>query len=200
MAAVKEVVPFDEVKLVDVGLEAWNDADYVIVASSLLGKALVVLEIDSRSHKGGGQYTPSAEQAKNDGNFAAGRGHDRILFIRINPSGEYTGPAGETENVDKRARWLVTRDWIVTFLRAPYGAWAYPDRTLVYLFYDSDSNLIDRRPDQFHTEVAYQAPGLPPACADDLSDFACALDPYLVLKGSKLARECLALDNRHLPS
>ena len=42
LAPVREAVPFDEVKLVDVGLEAWNDADYVIVASSPLGKALVI--------------------------------------------------------------------------------------------------------------------------------------------------------------
>ena len=184
LAPVREAVPFDDVKLVDVGLEAWNDADYVIVASSPLGKALIVLEIDARSHSGGGQYTPPMERAKNDGNFAAGRGHDRILFIRINPSGEYTGATGETENVDKRARWLIARDWIVTFLRAPYGAWAYPDRTLVYLFYDSGSNLIDRRPDQFHTEVAYQAPALPTACTD-LADFACTLDPYLLMKSDE---------------
>ena len=50
VAAVKEVVPWDEVKLIDVGLkEQWNDADYVIVATSSLGKALVILEVDNRA-------------------------------------------------------------------------------------------------------------------------------------------------------
>ena len=62
--------------------------------------------------------------------------YDRVLFIRVNPSGPYRSSSGLLENPDKKARWLVARDWIVTFLRAPWGAWAFADKTLVYLYYD----------------------------------------------------------------
>jgi hypothetical protein len=199
IAPVKEVVPWDEVKLVDVGLESYNDADYVIVATSTLGKALVILEIDNRGHSGGGIYSPAAEQQKNDGNFAAGGGFDKVLFLRVNPTGRYNVGEGEQGNLEKKARWLIAREWIVTFLRYPLGAWgAYEkDKVLVYLFYDFDSNLIDNRSDQFATVVAYKPPGLPAPAPPHLSDWSCALDPYLVIKGSALAQEHLALKDRH---
>ena len=155
LATIKEVVPWDEVKLIDVGLkEQYIDADYAIIVSFSLGRALIILEIDNLSHGGGGQYTPDAERKKNDGNFAAGRGCDKVLFLRINPSGRYTTTEGETANIDKKARWLIARDWIVCFLRAPYGTWAFGDKTLVYLFYDHSSPLIDQRPAEFSTVVA----------------------------------------------
>ena len=73
--------------------------------------------------------------------------------------------------VSKKARWLVARDWIVTFLRAPWGT----DKTLVYLYYDSGFALIDRRPNVSDTVVAYQPPALP-ANASSLADYACTLD------------------------
>jgi hypothetical protein len=194
LTPVRETVPWDEVKLIDTGLaEAWNDADYVIVARSSLGKALVILEIDNREHAGGGQYTPEKEQEKNDGNFKAGQGFDKILFIRINPSGQYATLEG-TVNTDKRARWLIMRDWIVTFLRFPYGSWAWGDKTLTYLFYSHDSALIDRRPSEFMTVVACQAPALPESSS--LADWACCLDPYLPIKGSATAQEALEINKR----
>ncbi len=194
LAPVKEVVPWDDVKLIDVGLEQYNEADYVVVASSSLGKALVIIEIDNMSHAGG-QYTPESEKKKNDGNFACAAGFDRVLFVRINPSGAYSTPEG-AKNMDKKARWLIARDWIVTFLRAPYGSWAYDDRLLLYLFYDHTSPLLDRRPAAFTTVLAYQAPALPEPRAADLADWACSLDPYLMTKGSTIAQEGLALSCR----
>jgi hypothetical protein len=195
LAAVKDVVPYDEVRLIDVALEQFNDCDYAIIATSSLSKAIVILEIDNQSHNSGAQYTPELERKKNDGNFAAGSAFDRVLFIRINPSGPYRVPSGQQENRDKKARWLVARDWIVTFLRSPWGTWAFADTTLVYLYYDHGSALIDRRPSVFDTVVAYQPPSLP-ANASELADYACTLDPYLMTKGSSIAQECLALDNR----
>ena len=48
------MVPWDELKLIDVGLESFNNVEFVIVASSSLGKALIVLEIDNM----GGQLDP----------------------------------------------------------------------------------------------------------------------------------------------
>ena len=196
IATVAAVVPWDEVKLIDVGLEQYNDADYVIVAKSTLGKALVILEIDNRGHAGGGIYSPAAEKQKNDGNFAAGNGFDKVLFLRVNPSGQYTTSEGEA-SLEKKARWLIVREWIVTFLRYPLGVWAYEkDKTLVYLFYDHDSNLIDKRP-EFNTVVAYKPPGLPAPTPPDLADWSCSLDPYLAVKGSALAVEHLVLKDRH---
>jgi hypothetical protein len=194
LAPVKDTVPYDEVKLIDVNMESWNDADYVVVAMSALSKALVILEIDATHETGG--YTPESEAQKNDGNFACGAGFDRVLFLRIKPSGEYTNEQGERGNMDKKGRWLIARDWVVTFLRAPYGAWSFPDKTLVYLMYDAGSRLIDRRPDEFHTVVAYGPPALPDPCQPELSDFACTLDPYLVTKGSAIARTALSLSGR----
>lgn len=198
LAPVGEVTPWDTVKLLDVGLEQYNDADYVIIATSSLGKALVILEIDNLSHSGGGQYTPEAERQKNDQNFASGNGFDRVLMVRINPGGKYKSTPAQAayDNCDKKARWLVLRDWVVTFLRAPYGAWTFGDRVLLYLFYDCESPLIDRRP-AFTTVVAYQAPALPTPNTPKLADWACTLDPYLIVKGSTIAQECLALDRRH---
>ena len=197
VAAVKEVVPWDEVKLIDVGLkEQWNDADYVIVATSSLGKFVVIFEIDNRQHAGGGIYSPAAERQKNDGNFQAGASFDKVLFLRVNPSGQYTVGDGQA-NLDKRARWLIVRDWIVTFLRYPLGAWALKDKALVYLFYSGDSGLIDVRPSEFETVVAYKAPALPSPAPPNLADWACCLDPYLLVKGSALAQEHLALKDRH---
>jgi hypothetical protein len=195
LAPVRDVVPYDEVRLIDVGLEQYNDCDYAIVASSSLSKSLVILEIDNQSHSSGAQYTPELEAKKNDGNFAAGLTFDKVLFIRINPSGPYRGPSGEQENPDKKARWLVARDWMVTFLRAPWGTWSFADKALVYLFYEHGSALIDRRPNVFDTVVAYRGPSLP-ANASELADYACTLDPYLMTKGSSVAQECLALNNR----
>ena len=93
--------------------------------------------------------------------------------------------------VSKKARWLVARDWIVTFMRAPWGT--FEDKTLVYLYYDSGPALIDRRPNVSDTVVAYQPPALP-ANASDLADYACTLD--LMTKGNSVAQECLALENR----
>jgi hypothetical protein len=196
LAPVKDVVPWDDVKLIDVGLDSYNDADYAIVASSALGKALIILEIDNMSHAAGAQYTPESERKKNDGNFAAGAGFDRVLFIRVNPSGRHSVADNQTPNLDKKARWLVVRDWIVTFLRAPYGTWTYGEKTLCYLFYDCNSQLIDARPDAFTTVVAYRAPALPLPALPDVADWACSMDPYLLIKGSKYAQECLALDGR----
>jgi hypothetical protein len=78
------------------------------------------------------------------------------------------------------------------------GTWAFEkDKVLVYLFYDFDSNLVDRRTDQFATVVAYKPPGLPSPVPLHLSDWSCSLDPYLVVKGSALAQEHLALKDRH---
>jgi hypothetical protein len=119
-----------------------------------------------------------------------------VLFLRIKPSGEYTNEQGERNNMDKEGRWLIARDWVVTFLRAPYGTWSFPDKTLVYLMYDAGSRLIDRRPDQFHTVVAYSPPALPEPGEAELSDFACTLDPYLITKGSAIARSALSLSQR----
>ena len=65
-------------------------------------------------------------------------------------------------------------------------------RTLVYLFYTHNSDLIDRRPQEFTTVVAYRAPALPTPPLPDLADWACTLDPYLAIKGSTLAQEHLA--------
>jgi hypothetical protein len=199
IAAVAAVVPWDEVKLVDVGLEQYNDADYVIIATSTLGKALVILEIDNRGHAGGGIYSPAAEKEKNDGNFAAGNGFDKVLFLRVNPSGRYMISDGEQANLDKRARWLITREWIVTFLRYPLGTWAYEkDKVIVYLFYDHDSDIIDVRPATFNTVVTYRPPALPSPAPPHLADWSCSLDPYLAVKGSALAQEHLALKDRQL--
>lgn len=78
MAPVKDTVPYDEVKLIDVNLEAWNDADYVIVATSALSRALVIVEIDATHETGG--YTPESERNKNDGNFACGAGLTACCF------------------------------------------------------------------------------------------------------------------------
>ena len=69
--------------------------------------------------------------------------------------------------------------------------------TLVYLYYHFDSELIDRRPEEFSTVVAYRAPALPMLPLPDLADWACTLDPYLAFKGSTLAQEHLALAGRH---
>ena len=88
--------------------EQYNDADYVIVASSSLGKALLILEIDNMSH-GAGTYTQESERRKNEGNFASAAGCDRVLFIRINPSGKYTTAEPGDANQDKKARWLIAR-------------------------------------------------------------------------------------------
>jgi hypothetical protein len=199
LAPVKDVVPYDDVRLIDVGLQdLFGDGtccDYAIIATSSLSKSLVILEIDNQSHSSGAQYTPELEAKKNDSNFAAGSTFDRVLSIRINPSGPYTGPSGQQENPDKKARWLVARDWIVTFLRAPWTAWGFQNQSLLYLFYESRSYLIDRRPNVFDTVVAYQPPALP-ANASELADYACTLDPYLMTKGSSIAQECLALDCR----
>lgn len=186
-------------KLVDVGLkEQYNDADYVVVASSTLGKALVILEIDNRGHAGGGIYSPAAERLKNDGNFLAGANFDKVLFIRVNPTGHYTMADGRQANLDKKARWLIVRDWIVTYLRYPLGAWAFQmDKVLVYLFYNAESNLIDIRPADFETVVSYKPPGLGSPAPLDLADWGCTLDPYLLVRGSSLAQEHLALNNRH---
>ena len=95
-------------------------------------------------------------------------------------------------NADKNGRWLIARDWIVCFLRAP------TDRTLVLLLYDYNSRLIDQRPEEFTTVVAYKAPCLPTPPCPDVADWACTLDPYLAVKGSTLAQEHLALAGRHL--
>ena len=91
-----------------------------------------------------------------------------------------------------KARWLVARDWIVTFLRAPWRTFA--DKTLVYLYYDNGFALIDRRPNVSDTVVAYQPPALQANNASDLADYACTLD--LMTKGNSVAQECLALENR----
>ena len=116
------------------------------------------------------------------------------------PSGKYRVAAGEEGNTDKRARWLIARDWIVCFLRAPWGSWTLggaTGRTLVYLYHNFDSELIDQRPEEFSTVVAYRAPALPVPAISDLADWACSLDPYLAVKGSTLAQEHLALAGRH---
>ena len=197
LAPVKDVTPWDDVKLVDVGLEAFNDADYMVVATNTLGKAAVILEIDNRGHSGGGIYSPAAEREKNDGNFSAAGSFDKVLFLRVNPSGRYTVGEETFANLDKKARWLIVREWIVTFLRYPLGTWTYKDKALVYLFYDFDSHLIDRRPTEFDTVVTYKPPGLPTPTPTHLADWSCALDPYLVMKGSALAQEHLALKDRH---
>lgn len=156
---------------------------------------MVILEIDNLCHAGGGQYSPESERKKNDGNFAASLGFHKVLFIRINPSGQYMTSEGQ-ENIDKKARWLVMRDWVTTFLRYPYGTWTFPDQTLLYLFYSHNSPLIDRRPTVFSIVVAYRAPALPEPHNPDLADWACCMDPYLICKGSKLAQKHLALDKR----
>ena len=106
ITTVAAVVPWDEVKLIDVGLEQYNDADYVIVAKSTLGKALVILEIDNRGHAGGGIYSPAAEKQKNDGNFNAGNGFDKVLFLRVNPSGQYTTSDGEQASLKTKVTLL----------------------------------------------------------------------------------------------
>ncbi len=110
--------------------------------------------------------------------------------------------AGEEGNTDKKARWLIARDWIVSFLRASWGSWTLggaTGKTLVYLYYHFDSELIDRRPEEFSTVVAYGAPALPTPPLPDLADWACTLDPYLAVKGSMLAQEHLALARSKRP-
>ena len=196
LALVREVVPWDELRLVDTDLAQFNDCDYAITATSSLSKQLALLEIDNNQHAGGGQYSAEAEQKKNTENLASGRGFDKVLLMRISPSGKYKRPGGEEADLDKRARWLIARDWLVTWLRAPYGTWTLGDKAVVYLFYDHDSQLIDRRPIEFTTVVAYQAPALPTPAPPDLADWACTLDPYLVVKGSTLTLEHLALPKR----
>ena len=99
--------------------------------------------------------------------------------------------------MDKKARWLIVRDWIVTFLRAPYGTWTFGDKTLVYLFYNHDSPLIDRRAAEFDTVVAYNPPALPEPPLPDLADWACTLTPYGPTKGCQHSKEHLALGNSH---
>ena len=200
VAAMVPVVPWDEVRLIDTGLEQWNDADYIIVAKSSLGKVLIIIEIDNRCHAGGGESTSEKERDKNSGNFkAAGDGFDRILFLRINPCGPYSTPQGSA-NTHKHARWLVAREWWVTFLRAPFGAWAYGDKVLLYLYYNHDSPLIDHRTGDFTTLVAYQPPALPIPLPNNLADWACSLDPMLLTKGSQIAQEHLSLNSRlHRP-
>jgi hypothetical protein len=196
VAAMAPVVPWDEVRLIDTGLEQWNDADYIIVAKSSLGKVLIIIEIDNRCHAGGGEYTSEKERDKNSGNFkAAGDGFDRILFMRINPCGPYSTPQGSA-NTHKHARWRVAREWWVTFLRAPFGAWAYGDKVLLYLYYNHDSPLIDHRTGDFTTLVAYQPPALPIPLPNNLADWACSLDPMLLTKGSQIAQEHLSLNSR----
>jgi hypothetical protein len=151
LAPLREVVAYDEVKLIDVDLGTYNDCDYVIVATSSLNRALVMIEIDNQQHAGGGQYAPEAECNKNSRNFASGDDFDQVLFLRVNPCGKYKMAGGEEACIDKKARWLVARHWIVCFLRAPWGAWTLggdKHRSLVYLFYSEDSPLLDRRPAQ----------------------------------------------------
>ena len=195
---VRHAVPWDSVTLIDTDLsEQWNDADYIMTAtrSDSSMKALVILEVDNRSHAAS-MYTPANERVKNDGSFAAGasKSFDKILFVRINPAGEFATADEGMLNTDKRARWLILREWVATFLRYPYGAWAFEDKTLLYLFYDQTSSLIDRRPEKFQTVVTNRAPALPEGSS--LADWACTLDPYLLMKGSQIAREVLALNSR----
>ena len=166
------------------------------LSSSRSFQYLVILEINNRAHAGGGIYLAAAERQKNDGNFQAGANFDKILFLRVSPTGQYMTDEGEQANLDKKARWLIVREWIVTFLRYPLGSWAFEkDRVLVYLFCSHDSSLVDVRPSEFQTIVAYQPPGLGRPASPDLVDWACSLDPYLLVKGSSLAQEHLALKN-----
>jgi hypothetical protein len=123
-------------------------------------------------------------------------------MLRVSPSGRYRLPSGEEPDIDKKARWLIVRDWIVTFLRAPCGTLSLGDKTLVYLFYNHDSPLIDRRPAEFDTVVAYRPPALPAPPLPDLADWACtlssaALSPYGPTKGCRHSKEHLALSNCH---
>ena len=76
------------------------------------------------------------------------------------------------------------------------GTWAQGDKVLLYLYYNHDSQLIDRRPEAFTTVVAYQAPALPNSSPNSLADWACSNDPMLLTKGSDLAKEHLSLENR----
>ena len=160
----------------------------------------MLIEIDNNQHAGGGQYLPHLEQQNNTSNFACGKDFDRVLLLRISPSGKYKVAAGEDGNTDKRARWLIAHDWILCFRRAPWWSWTLGGATgkiLVYLYYHFDSELIDRRPEGFSTVVAYRAPTLPTPPLPDLGDWACTLDPYLVVKDSMLAQDYFALAGRH---
>lgn len=142
-------------------------------------------------------YTPEAEAAKNDGHFKVGReGYDRTLLLRINSSGEYVDAARTKANVPGKARWLVARGWVACFLRHGFGSWRWGDCMLARLYYDSTSTLIDKRPASHDTVVAYGSPALPAPRPQELADWACCLDPYLLVKGSALAQEHLALAGR----
>jgi hypothetical protein len=199
----QQVVPFDSLTLDTTPGELtarYNKADFALSATSgLSGNHAVLGEIDGACHKGkagpDGMYTPEKEHEKNLGHFAL-PGFSKTLLIRINPAGEYTTPTGKVD-INSKARWLVARDWMVTFLRSPWGTWKFGDKTLVYLFYDFDSILIDRSP-EFTTVVAYQAPALPAHAegAVPLADYACTLDPYLLMQGSEHAQTHLALADR----
>ncbi len=93
--------------------------------------------------------------------------------------------------VSKKARWLVARDWIVTFLRAPWRTFA--DKTLVYLYYDSGFALIDRRPN-----VTLSLPTNHPLCQPMQATWQTmhAHSTWATLtKGNNVAQECLALEN-----
>ena len=194
LGPLRDTTPFDEVRLVS---QEFNSCDFALVATSSLAKQLVLLEVDGRQHAGGGQYSPEAEHRKNTENFAAGQGHDKILMLRVSPSGRYHLPSGEEADIDKKARWLIVRDWIVTFLRAPYGTYTHGAKTLAYLFYNYDSPLIDRRAAEFDTVVAYQPPALPAPTLPDLADWACTLTPYGPTKGCQHSKAHLALSSRH---
>ena len=150
-------------------------------------------------------------------------------------------------------RWLILRDWVVTFLRAEHGTWpsSGPSRTLLYLFYPDGSNLIHEYGNgdddlvdrvEFRTIVTRSPPGLPPRVGVDVeivpkpkkqkqssssaataggsgsggsgsggsgsgsgvdakypADWSCCHDPYLLCKGSDMARKCLSLDPENRP-
>lgn len=225
--SLRPVVPFTELELVSapaILAAQYNEADYAIVATNtdvdrrVLRRVIVIVEIDNDSHSSGGlngQYSPKNEADKNDRHFkvAGDLGFDSAMLLRINPSASYRRIANDEDSDSeatqddvpdmpvmhgKKARWLVARDWVVTFLRQTYGAWAWGDRVLVYLFYDENSPRIDQRPAPrpFDTVVVYQAPALPDPKPADLADWACCIDPYILIKGSVVARVALALDDR----
>lgn len=128
--------------------------------------------------------------------------HPRLCAAAPNAASKAAPRPSHLEDAldDRKERRLIARDWIVCFLRAPWGSWTLggdTGRTLVYLFYNCNSGLIDHQPAKFTTVVAYKAPALPTPPLPDLADWACTLDPYLAVKGSALAQEHLALAGRH---
>ena len=193
--------------LIDVDPNAYNNADYAVVAASSLGKARVLIEIDNNQHAGGGQYSPELERQKNTSNLACGKDFDRVLLLRISPCGRYRMAVGEEGNADKKARLLIARDWIACFLRAP-PALVDGVSGIVQLLQTCRCQMQPRRSRrsrprhssrdcQAQEHVASDGQAATTRSPGARPPRACTLDPYLAIKGSALAQQHLAQAGWH---